>query len=83
MKITSEKMEITASESIRWEDVQTMRLLNDKLALVLNDNQVIEIDHLRPSTVDAAFRAYESYLKEHPEKRPSPKPRLKKGRKKA
>lgn len=69
MKITSEKFEISSSESISWEDVKTLRLLNDKLALVLTNGKVIELSHLRPSTIDTAFRLYEKYLKDHPEKR--------------
>lgn len=69
MKITSESFEINNSESIFWKDVKTLRLLNDKLAFVLNNGQVIELDHLRPSTIDLAFKSYEKYLQKHPERR--------------
>ena len=69
MKITGEKFEISPSESVPWEDVKTLRLLNDKLALVLNNDRVIELSNLRPTTIDSAFRAYDRYLKDHPEKR--------------
>lgn len=69
MKITDEKLEISQSTSIEWKDVDNMRLSNDKLCLVLSSGKVIELDHIRPTTIDAAFRAYEHFLKEHPEKR--------------
>jgi hypothetical protein len=69
MKITDDRFEISSSESIPWEDVKTLRLLNEKLALVLNDGRIIELSNLRSSTIDMAFRAYERYLKDHPEKR--------------
>ncbi len=69
MKITSDKFEISSNESIAWQDVKTLRLSNDKLALVLENGKVIEVSNLRPSTIDTAFRAYEKYIKEHPEKR--------------
>lgn len=66
MRITNERLEISESESVSWKDVEALKLLNDKLALVLSDKRVIEIDHLRPSTIDSAFRAYQLYQKEHP-----------------
>ena len=69
MKITSDKFEISASQSFSWEDIKTLRLLNEKLAVVLKDGRVIELSHLRPGTIDMAFRFYEKYLHEHPEKR--------------
>ncbi len=69
MKITGEKIEISRSESVSWKDVKQLRLLNNKLALVLVSGRVIEVENLRPTTIDTAFRLYESYLKEHPEKR--------------
>jgi hypothetical protein len=71
MRITNEKLEITPSEIILWEDLKTMRLLNEKLILVLNDNRTIELSHVLPSTVDLAFRTYEKFLSDHPEKRKS------------
>ncbi len=69
MKITNKKLEISSNEEVAWDDVESLRLLNNKLALVLSDKRVIELTNLRPSTIDSAFRAYEGYLKEHPEKR--------------
>lgn len=69
MKITSDRLEISASESISWDEVKTLRLLNNKLALVLNNGRVIELSNLHASTIDTAFRAYERYLKDHPDKR--------------
>ncbi|MCC5832153.1 MAG: hypothetical protein JJU12_03825 [Chlamydiales bacterium] len=69
MKITNDRIEISGSESIPWEDVKTLRLLNEKLALVLTDGRVIELSNVRASTIDTAFRAYERYLKDHSEKR--------------
>lgn len=69
MRITSEKLEISPSDVILWEEVKTIRLLNEKMAIVLSGGRTIELSHLLPSTIDAAFRAYERYLKDHPEKR--------------
>ncbi len=69
MRITDDSFEISSSESIPWEDVKTLRLLNEKLALVLNNGRVIELSNLRASTIDTAFRTYERYLKDHPDKR--------------
>ena len=69
MKITNEKIEINSNDSIPWNKVDNIRTNNDKLCLILSNGQVIEIDQVRPTTADAAFRAFESYLKDHPEKR--------------
>ncbi|NGX62214.1 MAG: hypothetical protein K940chlam9_01708 [Chlamydiae bacterium] len=69
MKITSERFEISTTRSIAWEDVETLRVLNDKLALVLSNGEVVELSHLRPTLIDSAFRSYERYLKDHPEKK--------------
>ncbi len=69
MKITSDRFEISSSESVSWKDVKTLRLNNGKLALALSDGRVIELSDVRPSTIDTAFRTYEKYLKDHPEKR--------------
>ncbi len=66
MRITNESFEISESESISWEDVEALQLLGDKLAFVLSNKKVVEIDHLRPSTIDSAFRAYQHYRQEHP-----------------
>lgn len=66
MKITSELFEITPSQTIAWRDVKTMRMLNDKLAVVLSDGRIVEVPHLRPTTIDLAFRSYETYLRAHP-----------------
>ncbi|MCH9609252.1 MAG: hypothetical protein S4CHLAM45_14550 [Chlamydiales bacterium] len=66
MKITNEKLEINEQQQIYWDDVKTLKLINDKLELVLSTGKVIEIDHLRPSTVDSAFRAYQHHCKKHP-----------------
>lgn len=71
MKITNDFFEINPNQSIFWKDVKTLRLLNDKLAVVLNNDQVIELPELRQSTIDLAFRSYEKYLHDHPEKRKS------------
>ena len=69
MKITSDWLQITDSESIKWEDVKRMRMLNEKLALVLRSNKTIELSGLRPNQIDSAFKAFETYLRHHPEKR--------------
>ena len=68
MKITHDKLELSSSESIPWEDIKTLRLLNNKLALVLTNDQVIELTNLLPSKIDSAFRAYDKFLKEHPDR---------------
>lgn len=69
MRITNESFEISESVIISWGDVKALKLLNDKLALVLSNRRVIELDHLRPSTIDSAFRAFQHYRKDHPEKK--------------
>lgn len=69
MKINDDGFAISNSESIPWEDVKALRILNDKFVMVLNSGRIIELEHLRPSTIDTAFRSYERYLKSHPEKR--------------
>lgn len=69
MRITNEKIEISPSESIYWNDVKTLRLLNEKLAFVLEDGRILEFSNLRASTIDTAFRTYDKYLKDHPEKK--------------
>lgn len=68
MKITHESLEISESEVIAWADVEALKLLNDKLALVLSNKRVIEIDHMRPATIDSAFRAFQLWRKDHPDK---------------
>lgn len=51
------------NESIPWGHVKNIRLANDKLFVVLSGGTVVEVDNLNPSIVDAAFRAYEAYLR--------------------
>jgi hypothetical protein len=65
MKINSERIEVGPNEFIDFKDIKTMRLLNDKLALILRSGRVVEISRLRPSTIDLVFRTYENYLKDH------------------
>lgn len=72
MKITNELFEISPLQTIAWSDVKSMRMLNDKLAFVLSDGKIVEIPHLRPATIDLAFRSYENYLREHPEPHQQP-----------
>lgn len=67
MKITSELFEISPSDRISWRDIKTMRMHNDTLAVVLSNGRIIEIPHLRPPTIDLAFRTYETYLRNHPD----------------
>lgn len=66
MKITSEKIEVSEDKTIYWEEVKTLRLINDTLALVMKDGSVVEIPHIRPTTIDLAFRSYENFLMRHP-----------------
>lgn len=74
MKIKKDKIQLSESQEIPWENVETLRALNDKLVFVLDDHQVIELQHLNPHLVDSAFRAYESYIRQNPEKK-KPRPR--------
>lgn|GEM_PF-3099032 len=62
MKITSEVIEIEPTNIIYWADIKTVRLLNDRLILVLSDNNTVELMDLTPLTVDRLFRQYERYL---------------------
>jgi hypothetical protein len=67
MKITSELFEISPTDQISWCDIKTMRMHNDTLAVALSNGRIIEISHLRPSTIDLVFRTYETYLRNHPD----------------
>ncbi len=69
MKITGDRLEISPEESIPWGDVETLRLLNETMVLVLENGKTVEFSHVHPVTIDRAFRAYENYLRDHPEKR--------------
>ena len=69
MKITSNKLVVSDTESIEWEDVDNLRLSNNQLCLVLSSGKTIKVKDVHPSTADQAFRVYEAYLKDHPEKR--------------
>lgn len=68
MRITKEKIEISPSETIFWDEVKTMRLSNNKLAFLLQDNRVVELNDVRNSTIDLVFRTYETYLQKHHKK---------------
>lgn len=65
MRITSENLQISPSDTISWEEIKTIRLRNEKLDLVLTDGRTIELTKLLPSTIDLVFRTYEKYLKDH------------------
>lgn len=71
MKVTEEKIEISEGKEISWDEVESLRIVNHKLALVLSNQEVVELHDLRPSTIDMVFRFYEDFLKKHPEKRRS------------
>ena len=60
MRITAETIEITPDEMINWDDVKTLRLLNDKLAFVLKSGQIVGVGPSYPWTIDEAFRHYEN-----------------------
>lgn len=72
MRITSESLQISPSDTISWEEIKTIRLRNEKLDLVLTDGRTIELTRLLPSTIDLVFRTYEKYLKDHSDKRLRP-----------
>jgi len=67
MKFTSDNVQISSDESILWEDVKTLRLINDRLDLVLKDGNVVHFSSLQPFMIDKAFRLYERYLRDHPD----------------
>jgi hypothetical protein len=65
MRINAERIEISPSEVIFWEEVKSMKLLNKKLAIELASGRVVEVGNLLPSSIDLAFRTYEHWLSEH------------------
>ncbi len=69
MRIKEDYLEMNSGRKIYWEEVSTLRLINDVLALVLKTGEVIEIPQLHPYSVDQAFRLFEGYVKEHPQKK--------------
>jgi len=66
MKINKNNIEISEKETISWKEVETMKMHNEDLCLVLTSGKVIHVPEARPTTVDAAFRSFESFIKEHP-----------------
>lgn len=68
MKISKDKLELSGIDAVGWEEVKHLRLLNNKLVLVLQDNSTVELPPLHPGTIDEVFRTYESYLRAHPKK---------------
>ncbi|MFZ0564973.1 MAG: hypothetical protein WAM28_02110 [Chlamydiales bacterium] len=68
MKFTEEGIEISSSKYVLWQDVKTLRILNNKLVFVFTNNQVMELSNLHPRVIDSMFRAYEKFLKNHPSK---------------
>lgn len=66
MKISYDKIEFGEKDVIFWKNVKTIRLLNDKLAFIMNDGSIKELDHVRATTIDLVFRSYENFLRGHP-----------------
>lgn len=65
MEISSNRIDLT---SIDWREVQSIRLMDDKLGFVFKNKQTLELSNLSPSAIDLAFRTYESYLRKQREK---------------
>lgn len=63
MKITATHLEITDNRYIEWKEVDNLRLVNNRLCFILSGGEVVELEDLRPTMVDAVFRAYENFLK--------------------
>jgi predicted ATPase len=66
MKINKDNIQISDKETVSWEEVKTLKSHDSELYLVLTSGKVLKVPAERPTTIDAAFRAYESYVKDHP-----------------
>ncbi|MBS0623125.1 MAG: hypothetical protein JSS62_00720 [Verrucomicrobia bacterium] len=64
MKFLQEKIEITPDQDVSWEEIESLRLLNGKLILVLKNQTTLEIKDLNPKLIDLAFRSYERFLQQ-------------------
>jgi hypothetical protein len=70
MKVNKNNIQISEKETISWEEVETLKTHDSELYLILSSGKVLKVPAERPTTIDAAFRAYESYIKNHPHKKP-------------
>ena len=57
MKITENGIEISSSNSIAWNDLKELKLLNKKILLTLKDGATIEYDasSMPESQIDNSF----------------------------
>lgn len=69
MKINEEQLILNDGATIHLDSVKTLKMLNNKLMLVLHDGLVIEVDGLSRKEVDAIFIAYSSRLSQVEEMR--------------
>ena len=65
MEIFENYIRLSPKQSVDWNEVDTLKLANEDLLLILSNGQVIKLSNQRPTTVDAAFRAFESYKAHH------------------
>jgi len=70
MKLSHEKIIFDQNQEVHWSDVESLRVLNGTLVIVLSNNKTLEIKDLSQSNLDNAFRAYEFFLQEQ-HKQPS------------
>lgn len=71
MKIRADKIEFTEKDGVAWGDIKGLKVVNNTLEIELNSGKVLSYSPVHPATIDSAFRAYESYLREHPRKHKS------------
>lgn len=69
MKIKEDSILISDNNEVFWKDVKRIRLINNKLALILHDETEVELPNLRPDLIDQTFLTYERYLKNKTQKR--------------
>lgn len=65
MKVTESMVTLTDAITVRWGAVKTLKVLNEKVLFLLQDNVILEVSGLPAKMVDAVFIAYARYLREH------------------
>lgn len=63
MQSNRETVFITTGVSVQWNAINTLKVLNNKVLIDLNDGVVLEIAGLTPKAIDALFIAYSRHLR--------------------
>lgn len=62
MSSETDCIQISGSLAIRWEGVKTLKVMNDKLLIEMQDGTVIEIKGIPRWRVDETFLAYSRFM---------------------